>query len=443
MRKHLVVILVVTLLGGWAGAADFPLEWKTFTTEEAPHVPGGGAVGGLYFKRPGHVTNEPKAVSRKPLYGAQRFREGAPLVTYRLDESKGTARGYDRLIFDLNNNGDLRDDPAFAGTSMARPKPLPGWIVFGPIEPETEKTAGLLPSRVYAIVELQSDELALFANRDTASGILRLHSAGYLEATVEIDGAREKVGLVDRTRNGRLTGGSAEAGDGQYLPLDGSDALLRDRNGSGCFDLNLCETESDWPADLAAFGANIYRISLAKDCRSVHLERYTGPTGRLKIAEHPERVHLVRLERQLANGRAMPFAPVLIEGTAVVPAGTYEFRSCALVARMPDGSTAMTWGMLGDPKERIEIEAGQTKALRCGPPLEIRIDASKTLGRSAGRNAEPVRQIDLGAALIGTAGEQYIWSLRGVNATPEVKPPRFRVFDENGSEIGSGQFEYG
>jgi hypothetical protein len=34
-------------------------------------------------------------------------------VAFRLDEPQGKGKGYDRLILDLNRNGDLTDDPVW------------------------------------------------------------------------------------------------------------------------------------------------------------------------------------------------------------------------------------------------------------------------------------------------------------------------------------------
>ena len=54
------------------------------------------------------VTKEPKYVSEKPLRGVTKL--GSKEYAFVLDQKSEKSKGYDRLYFDRNANGDLTDD---------------------------------------------------------------------------------------------------------------------------------------------------------------------------------------------------------------------------------------------------------------------------------------------------------------------------------------------
>ena len=55
-----------------------------------------------------------------------RLRPGPGQLLFRLDESKGNGQGYDRLIVDVNRNGDLTDDPVVSTVPQPEvPRPSP------------------------------------------------------------------------------------------------------------------------------------------------------------------------------------------------------------------------------------------------------------------------------------------------------------------------------
>ena len=70
--------------------------------------------------RDANVVAYPAFQSGRPLYGAVSFppapagQDGGPVYRFAFDESGGTGRGYDRLYFDLNHDGDLTNDKPLA-----------------------------------------------------------------------------------------------------------------------------------------------------------------------------------------------------------------------------------------------------------------------------------------------------------------------------------------
>ena len=94
-----------------APAEDFPLSFHTIPAKDVVVFPGGyGTMVQLRLAKPAGLKAEPKAVSNHPLYGECRETPTAPALVFRLDESKGDGKGYDQLIVDMNQNGDLTDD---------------------------------------------------------------------------------------------------------------------------------------------------------------------------------------------------------------------------------------------------------------------------------------------------------------------------------------------
>ena len=108
IRRNCISLLAV--LGGivTAAAGDFPLTFRTIPAKDVMAFGGGsGSYGMLSLTKPAEVKKEPKAVSAHALYGQCRESRDAAAFLFRLDESKGDGKGYDRLIVDMNQNGDL------------------------------------------------------------------------------------------------------------------------------------------------------------------------------------------------------------------------------------------------------------------------------------------------------------------------------------------------
>ena len=119
MLVYSLVLLAIPIL---APAKDFPLEFKTLNAEEAMAFPGGPGISAiLRLDNPGVITKAPPAISKHPLYGELSIRTNR--LWFRIDESKGDGKGYDRLIVDLNQNGDLTDDAVFNGWSSPGKRP--------------------------------------------------------------------------------------------------------------------------------------------------------------------------------------------------------------------------------------------------------------------------------------------------------------------------------
>ena len=112
MRPTFVCGLMAVAAVVAASAEDFPLTFRTIAGQGRSGLPrrlrrDRRSCG---WSKPAKLKKEPKAVSRHPLYGECRETTTGPAWLFRLDESKGEGKGYDQLIVDMNQNGDLTDD---------------------------------------------------------------------------------------------------------------------------------------------------------------------------------------------------------------------------------------------------------------------------------------------------------------------------------------------
>jgi hypothetical protein len=195
-----------------ASAEDFPLTFRTIAAKDVMAFPGGyGTSAQLRLVKPARLKKEPKAVSRHPLYGECGGTPAEAGFVFRLDESKGDGKGYDQLIVDMNQNGDLTDDaatqPVVLPTDRNTPSQAMRRMLFGPIEaPAGKMIAGGRPI-CFAQAYINNRSTLLRSGQDTQNvyaGQLQLKAGWYVDTTVALKGLNQKVGVFDGNSNLRL-----------------------------------------------------------------------------------------------------------------------------------------------------------------------------------------------------------------------------------------------
>ena len=244
----LAMAVIVTTSG-----EEFPLTFQTIPAKDVMSFPGGsGTYGQLGLSKPGRLLKEPKAMSRHPLYGVCRGTPSGPAFLFRLDESKGNGKGYDQLIVDMNQNGDLTDDPASQRVSLPtdRRASLPDQMLFGPIQAPADKTlAGGRPV-YYARIYIFNRQLLSSGRTDQAFtvGQLMLKAGWYLDATVALDGLKQTVGVYDSHRNLRLGDVARSQTFTNRAEISwyfrAGDTLLVDADGSGGFENDVFQSKA-------------------------------------------------------------------------------------------------------------------------------------------------------------------------------------------------------
>ena len=209
MRPTFICGLIAVAAVATASAEDFPLTFRTIPAKDVMAFPGGSGSGGsLQVAKPTKLKKEPKAMSRHPLYGECRDTTSGAALVYRLDESRGDGKGYDQLIVDMNQNGDLTDDPVAQRVVLPSERQTASLeqLLFGPIQAPADKMmAGGRPmyfARVYIYNRqfLSSGQEA----QNMFIGQLMLKAGWYLDTTIELNGKKQKVGVFDGDSNMHL-----------------------------------------------------------------------------------------------------------------------------------------------------------------------------------------------------------------------------------------------
>lgn len=436
-----------------AQAEQFALQVRDLTVTEAMALPGGhGAYGGLSAIRPVEVKKMPDCKSKHPLFSVlpgHNEREGGMLML--LDESEGTGKGYDRLIVDLNGNGDLTDDPVQqAGAGSGEVHEHFERQLFGPVlMPESAKVGAWHP-RFCVEVYVFNRMLLRDGTGDMLHhiGQMRLRTGSLLMADVEVNGVKERLGVVDGNVNCRI-GDAATVTEYARTPgrtswyLRPSDYLLRDADRAG---REVAEPLST----VAYFGGKPFSVTLAEDLKWIRLEPYAGVTGEMELGENVARVIL---GRQMAGGTWEAVSPAMEQGRAILPAGTYRVSNLMIESKDTRKIQLTTYDV---PLKPIELAGDQTIKVGVGTPIRLDVTAEKRSvrpgetgagvmnalrGMFGGRGSGAEETIlQLGVSVFGQGNEQYGGFSAGTGG--QLPPPRFEVFSD-GTRVGSGDFEYG
>jgi hypothetical protein len=459
--------VVLTAIPFLAPAKDFPLEFKTLNAEEAMTLPGGSGVSGaLRLDKPGAITKAPPAVSQHPLYGQLSF-DRTNRLWFRIDESKGNGKGYDCLIVDMNQNGDLTDDPV----ALRADKPAPTvtvnfeQAVFGPIAVPDAKKIGAWQPIYYA--QMYAYNLAASIKSDSWSsylGQLRLRPGWYLETTVELEGVTQKVGIVDGNCNFRLGEASQpfiyeNNGETNWY-FGGGDSFLVDNDGSGIFKSSVGNDESSPFGPLLYLGAKPFKAVLAADDKSLALEPWSGPLAELALQPHGEQVSGIQVAWESAPGQWQLLQPGVKNGKAKVPPGGYRLIACTLkVNSTAGGETLILSAYKRTPEGTVRAEAGTSAPFKCGSPLEIKVASERDTRngvssmqasdpmldylKGGASSEKPLQQI-IRAYVVGGGGETYgNFQLQGRGKLREPPKPIFTITNAKGKEVASGNMEFG
>jgi hypothetical protein len=439
-----------------ASAEQFEFSVKNLTLSESRSLPGGYGDYGSVTKRSSVEIKAPKATSACPLYGNLHRTQagGKPLML--LDESKGTGKGYDRLIFDLNGNGDFTDDPVLKGLPSNTNSSTDDYEQsdFGPIELPADKAKGIWRPRFFVNIYLYNKR-ALKTSQDPEDmqiGQMRLHAANMLETTVDVNGVKQRFGLVDGNCNFALGDGVTTTkimrrpnDPGRWYMVPG-DYFLRDVDNSGKFERSQTVNESQIFSQYVYFGGKPYTAKLSADLKTVQFDAFTGPVGNLMV-----KGNVAELVLGLEGTTWEAITPDVVGGKSILPAGKYHLSSCVLSAKNSDGLLRTQTSEVAD--KMFTVEADKTADLEAGSPLVLAVltekqessgeqpsamgAARKLFGGSSAKSYD----LRMNVEITGIGGEKYAGFTR--SSGENIPPPRFQVLDTQGKELASGNFEYG
>ena len=438
-----------------ASAEVCPLKFETIPADEVQAFPGGyGTYGTVRTTKPAKLKKEPAAVSKVPLYGECRQGGSGPSFAFRLDESQGTGKGYDQLLVDLNQNGDLTDETPAKRVSPSK-RPGPSEVLYGPLAvPADKQVAGGRPV-YYATVYLFNSEMLKQANlpKDFQVGQVRFKAGWYLSATTEVGGVKRKIGLYDGDSNLRVGDptlpSTYNSGGRENWSFSRGDSLLLDVNNSGKFETDPMQEEACTMSPVFYFGATPLKATLAEDCTSITVEPWTEDLAEVTLQPKGTQVHSVTLAWERPNGKWQLIRPTAVEGKVKVPPGNYRVYGCTLVGKGNGDDQCMVSGTQRTPKKPFTFAAGKANTLTCGAPLQVNLHAEKKTPESWERisKAKDAKKdsdfvLSIQTTLSGTEGEVYSTFLKGAKLNSEPPKPKFTI-EVAGKIVGEGSLEYG
>jgi hypothetical protein len=458
------VFIVCTVLGVGAlftaSSKEFPLTFKTIPPQDVSSFPGGyGRTGSLSVRPDPNLSKEPKAVSAHPLYGQFGDRAESRSLAFRLDESQGDGKGYDQLILDLNDNSDLTDDPVIRRASGAKTPTSAAserqQALFGPIEmPASKKIGPWQPLYYGELMIYNPSAITATGDRRDFIGFLRLKAACYWEAMVELEGVRQKLGLVDADSNLRLgepwqpqTYTNENVVNWYFSP---GDSFLLDTDGSGQYNDNAFNSE------FCPFGSLVYlkgvpcKVTLAADCQSIQVELWKDPLAELDLRPQGELVHSVTLAWEQQPDKWQLIEPSVAKGKVMVPPGTYRLYSCALEGKAFLRKSIMASAYTRVVKKSFQAQAGKTQPLSCGAPLDIKVDVEKGSPHPwelpqppPADSGKDIIMLRINAHVVGAGEEIYATYGRGRNYRDDPDKPTFTILDNQGKLVAKGNLEFG
>ena len=455
---------ILLAMPGLSGATDYPLAFKTLDAHQAFST----SFGILNYAmiqpaKPAGIVKAPPAMSQRPLYGT--ITAGSDQLLFRLDESKGTGRGYDRLIVDVNRNGNLTDDPVVSPASPTSGSvATPNSAIFGPIQaPDSLKIGTERPifyAQVYVFVPAGT-----IGNLGVGStvGEIIVKPGWYLEATVNAGGKQHKVDLVDADCNFKLgeverpvNNQSALNAVGAGWLFEGGDRFVVDWDIARGVQSTVYDDQSCSFGPVLYLDGTPYKAALAADGKSLSLDAWTEPLAELAVP-HSEQISSLHLAWEKSPGNWVLIRPGVENGVAKVPPGNYRLYSLVLKAKTASGDSLVMSGIKRLPGASIKAVAGQAALLKCGAPLDVNLTCPSLAGLgsvssgatvlgalSQGLLGQAGAMRSIQATLLGAGGETYSvpYLMGGNGALRQPPEPTFTVYLE-GKKVDSGSLEYG
>lgn len=466
IRPTFVCGLVAIAVVVTASSEDFPLTFRTIPAKDVMAFPGGyGVSAQLRLVTPPRLREEPKAVSRHPLYGECRETSTGAGFVFRLDETKGDGKGYDEIIVDMNQNGDLTDDAAAPLVVLPSDRKMPSQVMrqglFGPIEAPAGKLIGGGRPIYFAQTYINDFSSALRSGQSTQTvyiGQLLLKAGWYLDTTVELKGLKQKVGLFDGDCNLRLGDVSKpqtyrNPGEEENWYFGPGDFLLTDVDGSKAFENDIFNSESCPYGPVLYFGATPYKVALTPDCRYLRVEPWTDPLAEVALQPHGDQVCSVTLAWERTNNLWQLIHAGVADGKIKVPPGNYRLSTCVLLGKGAPRDQVMASAHQRVPKKPFNFAAAKANTLRCGAPLEMKVKAEKRLPESWELSSGDLRNpalasdsefiLSINANVQGVDGEIYAEYAKGEKFKDEPPQPTFTILDGSGKKVADGKLEFG
>ncbi|MFH1739501.1 MAG: hypothetical protein ABIH23_10885 [bacterium] len=387
------------------------------------------------------VTKEPSNYQcQKPFRGIAQF--ASDYFAFVLDSSDIASKGYDRLYFDRNHNGDLTDDGVIEARSIGRSS---RGMLVGLLQ-KLFSSGGRVQRefpRVDITVHVEGEkcEYAFFLYADSrtrdSSGELswshvRVNSGAYREGEAELNGKRRRIVLLDFNTNGRFDDLCEIHQNDQRTDVSG-DALIIDPNMgfASIRTMNFTSRKEKHPlSDILCVGNSLYDLTISPAGDTITITPTTRPTGRVVMPGYGWDAVVYRDKSVVKIIGDINQAIPLLAGQwrlaeyTIVPNNDDSFMSWP----GPDRTFFTAQGTRNSPS--FAVPEGESVAFPFGPPI-------KPLAKISSKNS-PVVELDY--EIFGSNGEICTDFL--VNGS-KPEPPALVITTTDGKVVERGKFKDG
>jgi hypothetical protein len=359
---------------------------------------------------------------------------------------------YNRLLFDLNHNGDLTDDQVIAAEEPRGVRYSSNYANYSfPRVDLTIETDGVEMEYAFNL------SVRSYGSASYSYASASLNAAAYRDGEVTLNGEKKRIVLVDYNSNGRFddgwvidpnirySGGGVypKAGDMVFVDPDtsaasGYDPTTNDSQQYMSKLLNvegrLFDVEVSPAGDKLNLTQSSVRVGHVTNPNKGYRAIVYGDAGFMKVVgDDSGKAPLPEGEWKLASYTIDRTGLAEEEEEKEEPTSLLNALSAALVqnerSSRPRNTLVSAHGT--DKYIPVEVRGGETVELPFGPPFKPTVTVSH---RSGSQTAS------LGMSLIGSAGGQC--SSIYVNGSRPPSPD-FTITDPDGKEVEVGKFKYG
>jgi hypothetical protein len=353
--------------------------------------------------RPAELRETPADAPAEPAYFQVKVGEkDIRGLTYR---SKKDIRLV-KLLLDTNSDGLFSDEREYLGTWLGYIQVTVTYY-FGPVATR-HGNAGI--------------EAGSFVTQCSNGKWLVCYPAIYREGQVALDGKTYKIALVDNDFDGKYNRTFVPPAKSSREP--GCDAFAIDLDGDSKFNFrNPGESELMPLSRLIKINDTYYNLEVAEDGGTIEFRQAVPQYGQIDFGSE-------QVDARLWSDTACQW----LQGSGIkrVPAGRYGAVMLELTERDASADKyvfSIDKGGAGQLSD-FEVRPGETTSFKFGPPFQI-----KTSMERSGEN------VMLSFSLKGQGGELY--KPGGTVNGKEIPVPQFKIIDESGQVVHTGQFQYG
>ena len=381
----------------------------------------------------------PEFVGKDPLFGIVSVGDLEFLAAF--DRQSPGDKTYNRLVFDLNRNGDLTDDEPLPGDVSSYNRQNYFSCAFPPIDLQIDVDGQTLP---YCLRLRIAGSIAPNLEMDSSPSpqiyLSVLAHCVYL-GEFALDGAGFRFALADASGNGvfgdapvvnpgsRYADGALFAGGDLFVlapsgqPLKSADGVAFGRN--------------------VAVGQRLFEIQLDLAAGSLVLRPLESGIGFLSPSSP---ILSMSMLAPASNDSLMVFSG---DAPIPAPAGNWRLLEYRMLKKDDWGDVWFLHGRGASDVSHLPVRDGETIPLPFGEPLK----ASVAIGDHSLRRTATQDLLRISMSLLGNAGEriadlrrfsgnlsQHKMSSRSQNRPEEAT---FRIVKPDGELVFSGSFEYG